>query len=123
MTGKKRAWGMAALMLMVICGLFLTGCSTMPHRSTRKVVWADYTETSKEFEYTIVGVVIIKYEDTDTLNTGLTTLNADLMEKAVEMGAHDIINVRVDLDYKQKKKNPRILAATAVAIKYNNAAE
>jgi len=119
MKGKKVIWGMAALALVLVLGVFLTGCSTMPDRSARKVAWADYTPAPKEYDYTVVGVIMIKYADilTDTI-----TVNADLIEQAIAMGAHDVINVRVDLDYK-KKNDPKILAVTALAIKYNNVAE
>jgi hypothetical protein len=47
---------------------------------------------------------------------GSKTLNADLMDKAIAMGAHDKINVRVDFEASSNGK--KILAATAVAIKY-----
>ena len=110
MTVKKLIGGIAALML--IAGIFLTGCGTVPDRSTRKVAWAAYTPTQKDYDYTIVGVIILK--DTDT-----KTLNADLMDEAIKLGGHDVINVRVDLDY-TKKDEPKILAVTALAIKYSN---
>jgi len=63
-----------------------------------------------------VGVVILRAVNPATLST-------DLMEKAVEMGAHDIINVRVD-DERMVDENgrmrKRVVAATALAIKYTD---
>jgi hypothetical protein len=99
--------GMPALLTFVVA---LSGCATTSTTAgAQEVSWSDYTvHTSKD--YTVVGTVVIRTDDPKTLN-------ADLMEKAIELGAHDIINVRVDVEKDNQGKN-KILAATAVAIKY-----
>ncbi|MDR2029147.1 MAG: YbjQ family protein [Treponema sp.] len=99
--------GMLAVLLTF--GMTLSGCTTTS--GTERAPWADQSvHTSKE--YVVVGAVIIR-----TTNT--KTLNADLMEKAVELGAHDIINVRIDVE-SDGQNGQKILAATAVAIKYTD---
>jgi uncharacterized protein YbjQ (UPF0145 family) len=73
---------------------------------TGAVSWSRYP-TIPNKDFTIVGIV--------TVNTSKSgTPSADLMEKARELGAHDIINVIVDV------KNNEIVGAAATAIKYTN---
>jgi len=89
---------------ILVLGLIFSSCAT---ESVAKTDWAEYTVIPSK-NYTVVGAIVVRA-------TGFKTLNADLMEKAISMGAHDIINVRVDLENGQK-----ILAASAVAIKYTD---
>ena len=96
-----------AMVIMLVLGLILSSCAT---GNVAKTEWAEYTVIPSK-NYTVVGAIVIR-------GSGFKTLNADLMEKAISMGAHDIINVRVD--YETSLSDPKILAASAVAIKYND---
>jgi len=92
--------------ILLALGLTLSSCAT---QGVAKTSWAEYTVIPSK-NYTVVGGIVIRA-------TGFKTLNADLMDKAIAMGAHDIINVRVD--YESATGGQKILAASAVAIKYN----
>jgi len=125
MTSKKISIGM--LMTVLAFGLVLIGCASSsastsasapaPSRSrnNERVSWSEYPPIPAK-DYIVVGVVILREADP-------ATLSADLMQKAVEMGAHDIINVRIDdergVDNNGRMRR-RVVAATAVAIKYTN---
>jgi len=115
MTSKKFSIGM--LVTVLVFGQVLIGCTSAPvrYRNNERVSWSEYPPVPAK-NYTIVGVVILREVDPATLST-------DLMEKAVEMGAHDIINVRVDdermVDEKGRMRK-RVVAATALAIKYTD---
>lgn len=99
--------GMPAVLLAL--GIALGGCATTAS-GPQKAAWNDQTvHTSKE--YTVVGAVVVRTTDSKTIN-------ADLMEKVLELGGHDILNVRVDVETGVGGK--KILAATAVAIKYTD---
>ena len=107
MNGKK----VFIWVILSVIGIILMGCATQPNPTgTEKVSWSDYTLVPSK-DYVVVGAVVVR-------GSSIRTLNADLMEKAIEIGAHNIINVRVDIeqDYSGKK----IIAASAVAIKYTD---
>jgi hypothetical protein len=96
-----------AVGILLALGLILSSCAT---GNVAQTEWAEYTVIPSK-NYTVVGAIVLR-------GSGFKTLNADLMEKAISMGAHDIINVRVD--YESSLSEPKILAASAVAIKYND---
>jgi len=77
-----------------------------PILGTSVVEWSGYSEIPEK-DYTVVGIVTV-----DSRATG--TPSADLMDKAKEMGAHDIMNVRVDTIDNQ------IIGASAIAIRFTN---
>jgi len=132
MTGGKKEKKMAnrkkligILVTVLALGQVLIGCvSTSPStsasaagrsRNNERVPWSEYPPIPAK-DYTVVGVVILREADP-------ATLSADLMQKAVEMGAHDIINVRVDDERvvdENGRMRRRVVAATAVAIRYTN---
>jgi len=93
--------------ILLALGLVLSSCAT---GNVAQTEWSEYTVIPSK-NYTVVGAIVIR-------GSGFKTLNADLMEKAISMGAHDIINVRID--YESSLSEPKILAASAVAIKYND---
>jgi hypothetical protein len=95
--------------ILLALGLSLSSCESTTG-SVAKTGWAEYTVVPSK-NYTVVGAIVIR-------GIGFKTLNADLMDQAIKMGAHDIINVRID--YEPSTNGPRILAATAIAIKYND---
>ena len=66
----------------------------------------------KAKEYIIIGTVVL-YAKEESVLQGIPSINAALVEEAVKIGGHDIINVRFDTSIEG-----RILAATAIAIKY-----
>ena len=104
---------------LLVFGSVLIGCASSPNerssRSNERVSWSEYIPVPAK-DYTVVEVVILREVDPATLST-------NLMEKAVEMGAHDIINVRVD-DERRLDENGRmrrrVVAASALAIKYTD---
>jgi len=72
-----------------------------------RVPWAAYTFIPSK-HYVAIGAVVIRY-------VNRATLLVDLMERAIEMGGHDIINVRLAV-----AANGAITVATAVAIRYTD---
>ena len=117
MVNRKILIGLQLTLMLFVS--MLIGCTTQPterpSRNNERVSWSEYIPVPAK-DYTVVGVVILRDVDPATLST-------NLMEKAVEMGAHDIINVRVD-DERRVDENGRmrrrIVAASALAIKYTD---
>jgi hypothetical protein len=105
---KSALFSLGILTVLLTLGMVLGGCSTT---GPQKVSWSDYSVHSSK-DYTVIGTIVIRTSDA-------RTINADLVEKAVELGGHDIINVRVDVET-ETQGGERILAATAVVIKYTD---
>ena len=95
--------------ILLALGLSLSSCGSTTG-SVAKTGWAEYTVVPSK-NYTVVQAIVLR-------GIGFKTLNADLMDKAISIGAHDVINIRVD--YEMTPNGPRILAASALAIKYND---
>ena len=114
MTGRKFLIGMTVLAF----GLVLVGCTSSPpqrSRNNERVSWSEYPPIPAK-DYIVVGVVVLR-------EVNPNTLSADLMERAVAIGAHDIINVRVDEERmvdENGRMRRRVVAASAVAIKYTD---
>ena len=106
MKSRKIFIGMIALVI----GITLMGCVSTNPTNTEKVAWSDYTKVPNK-DYVVMGAIVIRGID-------IKTVNADLMEKAIALGAHNIINVRVDIE--QISTGKRVIAASAVAIKYTD---
>ena len=64
-------------------------------------------------KYTVIGTLVLRAKDKPILFEGATSINAALVEEAVKIGGHDIINVRYDT-----LTEGQITAVTAVVIKY-----
>jgi hypothetical protein len=98
------------LVLLLLTGLLIVfsmgSCATS---GTAPAPWSEYTAIPDK-DYTVVGIVVIRFADPRTVST-------DLMEEAKKIGAHDIINVRIDTN-KPSFGKETIVAASAVAIKY-----
>ena len=110
---KKMSIGMFVVVLAF--GAVLIGCNSAPEPATHmssRVPWSDYSVIPSK-DYTVVGTVIVRDANPNTLST-------DLMEKAVTMGAHDIINIRVDIERKGEGRGIIVISASAVAIKYTD---
>jgi hypothetical protein len=107
---KNKVFWVGASAFLVMSGLFLSGCATPGE--PQKAAWSDHSVHSSK-DYTVVGTIVIRTTDPKTVN-------ADLMEKAVEMGGHDVINVRYDVENSGGSGQRKIVAVTAVAIKYTN---
>lgn len=117
--------------MMLVCS-----CSTTD-LATNQVGWSNYSDViAKDFD--VIGFVTL--ESTETVKVGFLSLStevsgsrvtyADLMKKAVELGADDIINVRVDkkdnfktspLDFLFGSTKTYTYIATGTAIKYKDA--
>ena len=107
---RNKVFWVGAPALLLMSGLFLSGCATPGE--PQKAAWSDHSVHSSK-DYTVVGTIVIRATDPKTIN-------ADLMEKAVELGGHDIINVRYDVENSGPSGQRKIVAVTAVAIKYTN---
>ena len=117
----ERKFSIVMLMAVLTAGFALNGCGSLisqpstptqsrPSKHVEKVSWAEYPGIPSK-DYTVVGVIILREADP-------STLSSDLMERAVDMGAHDIINVRIDEE--RMLGNTRVVAASAIAIRYTD---
>ena len=66
-------------------------------------------------DYIIIAPIILKAEISKKKFPQLTFINGRLMEAAIKMGGHDVINIRYDYT-----SDGRIIAVTAIVIKYIN---
>jgi hypothetical protein len=118
----------------IIAVLFvMSSCNTV-QMSTNLVGWSDYAGIVVK-DYEVVGIVTLDTTETfvygplglSNTHTGSKITYADLMSEAQKLGAHDIINVRID---RYDDSNTNLLSklsgyteyikysATALAIKY-----
>lgn len=121
----------ALVVMMLVCS-----CSTTS-LSTNQVGWSNYSQIVVK-DYNVVGVVTVESTETITRSPlGITTTvegarvtYSDLIKKAVELGADDIINVRIDkidnykttpFDFLFGSKKTYTYVATGTAIKYKDA--
>ena len=72
--------------------------------------WSAHTLIPSK-NYTVVGAVVVR-------NTDSTTVLADLMERAIAMGGHDIKNVTIT--HTITDDGARVSSAIAVVIRYTN---
>jgi hypothetical protein len=103
MKGHKVVFGVT---LLLIATLVLSGCAS---QNAARTGWSEYT-TVPDKDYTVVGPVVVNPSNERTVST-------ELMAEAQKLGAHDIINVRLDEEFDSLGVK-RILTASAVAIKY-----
>jgi len=97
------------IVLTAVIGLFITGClSTTDPLPTRYPALAEQTIIPNK-DYVVVGTIVLR-------NVRHQTLIADLMDMAIAMGGHDIINVR--FDWRQIADSHHVNTATAVVIQY-----
>jgi hypothetical protein len=98
------------VVLALILSMVFSSCTSFSATNTniQKADWVDHTRIPSK-DYIVLGAVVIR-------TTNPKTLNADLMDKAIQMGGHDIINVRLDTE--EAADGRRILAVSAVVIKY-----
>jgi hypothetical protein len=101
--------GQKTVLVAMLAGLLALGLSGCATQSVTKVGWSEYTTVPMK-DYTVVGTIIIN-------PVSAKTVSAELMAEAQKLGAHDIINVRLDTET-DSSGEPRILAASAVAITY-----
>lgn len=90
--------------------LSLMGGGFSPGRLPAEIVrvpWSGYNVIPSK-NYSVVGAISLT-------NVSHTTILADLIEHAIELGGHDIINVRLSM-----AADGRITGATAVAIRYTD---
>ena len=98
-------WGIIAVTAATM--LSITGCAADPN--INRGGWSEYTSPPPNRNYVVVGTVVIR-------DGRRSTLLADLMEKAMKMGAHDITYIRVG--EASGLFRTRIHTATALAIRY-----
>ena len=103
----RTTFGLLCAATVVVIGFSMTGCAT--DIDVNRGGWSEYSFIPVG-DYVVAGTVIIK-------NGRRSTLLADLMREALELGAHDIVNIRIGVSY---LFGARIRVATAVAIKYTN---
>jgi len=117
MKNKVKSLGIVAAVVMI--GLSTVGCVTTPLGQVQigHVHWSAYTVIPSK-GYVVVGAIVLR-------NVNLATVLADLMERAIEMGGHDIINVRISSTRPESPEGavtgrgtPAINIATAVVIRF-----
>ena len=109
--GRSAAYGskvplLAVIAIAMIGGFSMTGCAS--NEGVNRGGWSKYSSVPSR-NFVVVGTVEVR-------NVRRTALLEELMTRAFEMGAHDIINVRIGM-----ARGPfggRIRLATAVAIQY-----
>jgi len=111
---KKRTVFLGIGAAVALIGLSMTGCATPAPRPRARVdteifraPWSAYTIIPSR-NYVVVGAVALR-------NASSTTFLADLMERAIEMGGHDLINVRLAVT-----TTGHVTGATAVVIRYTD---
>lgn len=128
----------AAAVLLASMALLTVGCSTTD-LTTNKTGWSDYAEIAvKDFEP--VGVVRVTSKEVFKVgpfalkrsSIGSKVTYDMLIAEAVKLGAHDIINVRIDVVKKSSSSPFDFITGTtreveyigtALAIKYKNPPE
>ncbi len=128
----------AAAVLLASMALLTVGCSTTD-LTTNKTGWSDYAEIAvKDFEP--VGVVRVTSKEVFKIgpfalkrsSIGSKVTYDMLIAEAVKLGAHDIINVRIDVVKKSSSSPFDFITGTtreveyigtALAIKYKNPPE
>ena len=105
---RKRIFNGLFLILVVVTGLTLAGCPTL---DTEKYYWSNYTQIPNK-DYEVIGAVVVR-------DINLVTVSADLMESAIALGGHDIINVRLDWENTWYAWR-RIRGASATVIRYKD---
>jgi len=103
----RRTFGLFGVAMILVIGLSMTGCAT--ETDVNRGGWSEYTFLPVG-DYVVAGTVVIR-------NVRRATLLDDLMREALELGAHDIINIRIGMTY---LLGTRIRTATAIAIRYTN---
>ncbi|MCL2792415.1 MAG: hypothetical protein FWD87_04920 [Spirochaetaceae bacterium] len=106
---RSKAKLFAIIAVVAIIWVSMTGCATTEPFPSRFPVISDYTFIPSK-DYTVVGAVVIR-------DVQHRTMIADLMDRAIAIGGHDIINVRVDWRHIPGRQ-PEINTATAVVIRY-----
>ncbi len=125
------------VMMALTATLILSSCKSID-MSTNQVGWSNYSSLATK-DYDIVGIIYL--ESTETIKTSFLCINttktgsritySDLMKKAEEMGANDVINVRVDrktesksspLDFITGSNKTYKYLCTATAIRYKEPA-
>lgn len=97
---------LVAVAIVMVGGFSMTGCASDP--DVNRGGWTEYSFLPGR-EFVVVGTVVVR-------DVRRVRLLDELMTQALEMGAHDIINVRVGM--KRGPFGSRIRLATAVAIRY-----
>ena len=103
--GLKFIW----IAAVAVVGFSLTGCVTaagVPPTTFPAI--SEYTFIASK-DYVVVGAVVVR-------NTSHETLIADLMDQAIAMGGHDVINIRVG--WRDVMGGREISTATAVVIRF-----
>ena len=102
---------------MLSCTIMFISCASGGDTVTKKNAEAyEYPEVGKK-DYVVVGPVIVVSENKNSWGDiqELKQVNALLVAEAKKINGHDIINVRYDIT-----PDGKIIAATAVAIKYKD---
>jgi len=108
----KKGLKAIGIIAVAVIGFSLTGCVSTPGMPpTRFPVVSDYTFIPSK-DYVVVGTVVLR-------GARQETLIADLMDLAIAMGGHDVINIRVD--WREATGGGReINTATAVVIRFTD---
>jgi len=108
MKNRFKLFGIIAV--LAVTGFSATGCATPTGTQTRFPAVSDYTFIPSK-DYVVVGTVVLR-------GASQETLIADLMDMAIAMGGHDVINIR--LDWREVVGRREINTATAVVIRFTD---
>jgi len=106
--------------MVAVIGLFSTGCATPAETGQtgriHRAGWV-YHPNAPMKDYVVVGTIVLT-------NQRPATVLAALMNRAIEMGGHDIIHVRLSTE-EYRRSGPsgergEWLTATAVVIRYTD---
>jgi len=108
---KSWAKSFGIIAVLAVIGFSMTGCMSVPDPSpSRFPAVSDYTFTPSK-GFVVVGAVVLR-------EVNERTLTADLMERAIAMGGHDFINLR--LDWQMVAGEAHINTASAIVIRYTD---
>ena len=124
----KKSFKLKALITAILACCMFVGClEHMQETTAPRGAKATYIDRMSIYErdalyakeFSVVGIVIIRPEKPVEMTTStgkfelVSPINLRLMEEARRLGAHDIIDVRIE-----RLANGSWVAATALAIKY-----
>ena len=110
-SSMKKGLRVIGIIVVAVVGFSLTGCVTAAGvPPTKFPAISDYTFIPSK-NYVVVGAVVVR-------NTSHETLIADLMDQAIAMGGHDVINIRVG--WRDVMGHREISTATAVVIRFTD---
>lgn len=109
MKNRFKFFGIAVFLTAI--GFSMTGCAAAPDAFINRAGWS-YHPLAVRKDHVIVGAIVVR-------NTTRAAVLGDLMDRAIAMGGHDIIHVRLTTPIGAGRTG-LIDVATAVVIRYTD---